>query len=223
MRSPLVRELIGERSPYSFNGTRYSQGERVISAQVIKRELERETNYLQDLFKEQAIALINGDASLSEFEEAIARGVRAWGIAMGALASGGINALSANHYQLIGMFLDNQFERLREFADQIEECQLSIPQIADRARRYGRSPREIFFILDKFTKQQRFGFNEGRRILDPLFLHCPQCVSYNTDWKWKPINEIVPTSVECSCSTNCRCAVEYRFNPVAALAQVLGR
>ena len=55
-----------------------------------------------------------------------------------------------------------------------------------------------------------------------LVHNCPDCPNYVTNGG-VPANQIVPVGEACRCHGNCRCTVEYRFNPARGIVNLSDR
>lgn len=94
---------------------------------------------------------------------------------------------------------------INNFSENIKN--LSTKQIIQRGYLYANNAKTSFFQGEKSRFIEK-GYTQARRRLGPCSNHCPDCVSYQTDWT--DINNVVPPATDCRCGGRCCCQVDYR-------------
>lgn len=170
-------------------------------------------------------ALLEGDASLAEWESAIAEGVINAVILGLLLASGGVDGLRNTQdpravLQFTKTALVGELRGVRFSADRIAAGDLSPAQIlASLQRRSGgvsRAYHSAALVLLLMSGEA----NEGIRRLGSQH-PCPNCPDYER-LDWTPLEQIVPIGNLCLCQLHCKCTLITRFNPVRALQNLTG-
>lgn len=191
-----------------------------IARAIILNEMERQAVVLRASLERLVTELLDGQISLADWETRSLIEIKNAAIRMTGLAAGGMDGIGASHLQILSSHVTFQSERLSRLRDQLINGELSEAQFRYRMSLFARSARSIFFRQQHDTRVNYEQFNEARRRLDPQSEHCPECIRYQTR-DWVPSFQVVPQAVECSCSNNCRCAVNYRRNPSAAINNLL--
>lgn len=185
---------------------------RFVSRQGVLSEVGKEGDRLKFRLAGHARVLVSGKIDLREFQIRIADDLKASSIRMTGLASGGVKRIQRNQYLSIGRELQDQYRRLAKFGRDIADGKLTEKQIIQRARLYSNASTKVFFDAEKFVKSQT-GFNAAKRDLDPQAQHCPSCLSYSTNGRFLPVNQVVAPGANCECRGNCRCRITYRIIP----------
>lgn len=147
--------------------------------------------------------------TLGEWEAQMRGEMKAIHIYSGLAAKGGRSQLSPAENGRIGRRLRDQYERLRNFADQIENGSQPLDgRFMRRAGMYAQAGRATYEIT-KARDLRAAGFTEIRSILHPAD-HCVECVAEAAK-AWQPPETFTPIG-ERQCLTNCRCTAQYR-NP----------
>ena len=170
-------------------------------------------------------ALLAGDASLAEWEQAMAEAV-AYAIILGLLlASGGVDGLRNTRdpravLQFTKTALRGDLRGVRFSANRIANGDMSPAQIlASLQRRSGgvmRSYHGAALALLLLSGEA----NEGIRRLGSQH-PCPDCPDYETPG-WTPLEDIVPIGNLCRCQLHCKCTLITRYSPIRALQNLTG-
>lgn len=170
-------------------------------------------------------ALLEGDASLAEWEQAISEFV-VYAVILGLLlASGGVNGLRNTQdpravLQFTKTALTGDLRGLKFSANKIAEGELSHAQIlASLQRRSGGVMRNYNSAVLALTLMSGEA-NEGIRRLGSQH-PCPNCPDYETPG-WTRLEEIVPIGNLCLCQLHCKCTLITRYNPARALQDLMG-
>ena len=159
----------------------------------------------------KATALTQGRITFEQWQESTAKGLKDSHIRMAIVASGGKANTVANSYLIAGRNLKSEYEKLRGFAQDIKEGNLSKAQIVARAQLYSNSIYRTYYETYHFQKVEREGFTLAKRDLDPFAKHCPDCPGHATRGKFLPADQVTPKGVDCACRGNCRCRLTYKF------------
>lgn len=199
---------------YDIRSGQYRSKEtgRYVSRSVVLSEVGNENDRLKVRLAGHARVFITGKIDLREFQVRIAEDLKASGIRMAALASGGTKRIGRDRYLAIGRELQDQYRRLAKFGRAIADGKLTEKQIIQRARQYSNSSTKIFYDAEKRAKISS-GFNAAKRELDPQAIHCASCLRYSTNGKFFPVEQVVAPGTGCECRGNCRCRIVYRFIP----------
>lgn len=127
-------------------------------------------------------------------------------LASSALAKGGWAQMSQADYGRVGFRLREQYERLRKFAQQIEEGYVLDGRFLNRMKLYAQSGRQTYHMVMRAEAALR-GATEERSILAKSD-HCSECVS-EAARGWVPIGDLILIGARI-CSSNCRCSAEFR-------------
>lgn len=186
---------------------------RIVRREVVLREVDNVTARVNDVIQKRTTQLFNKSISVQEWQESVQNALREGANVSAAISAGGKKQLTKELRNKLngvkGAHLRNQYERLNEFAKQIQAGELSESQIRARATFYAQSNREIFNLTEK-TARGEAGFSLGKRWLDPGARHCSQCPGYSTGGEWVPIEDIVPPGHDCDCRGRCKCSVAYK-------------
>jgi hypothetical protein len=117
----------------------------------------------------------------------------------------------ANSYLIAGRNLKSEYEKLRGFAQDLKDGNLSKAQIVARAQLYSNSIYRTYYETYHFQKAEREGFTLAKRDLDPFAKHCPDCPRHSTKGRFLPADQVTPKGVDCACRGNCRCRLTYKF------------
>lgn len=151
--------------------------------------------------------LIDGEITLKQWQEAMARRIKDAYSQLGAMGKGGRNNLTRSDWGRIGGRVRYQLNRLDKFAGEIAAGELSPAQIKFRAEMYARAPGTSYW--DSVTAAaEESKYTEMRRYLRPAE-HCVDCIDYAARG-WQPIGSLPMPKTESRCMTNCKCVVKFR-------------
>jgi hypothetical protein len=196
--------IVYDRTSSSFRG---DKGRYISNAEVL-RLVDAESARQETRLKGHARLLVNGKIDIPEFQQRMAKDMKASSIRMAALGAGGVEGLGNRHYGKVGAELKKQYKFLAGFGTALSTG-LTEKQVLQRAGQYSRQSAIAFHAAQKITKESE-GFNEGRRSLDSQAKHCSQCLDYSTNGQWVPVAEIVPVGTSCDCGGRCRCTISFR-------------
>jgi hypothetical protein len=149
----------------------------------------------------------SGDISIGEWQRRMQRLIKNAHLTSAAVAQGGFDQLSTQAQREVEETLSRQFERLVQFARQIEDG-LPLDGLAlQRAGGYVEAARTTYERV-RLRGMEEAGFAEERNVLDPGAESCEQCLTL-TAAGWRPIGSMPPPG-ERTCLYNCRCHLERR-------------
>lgn len=150
--------------------------------------------------------LREGRVSLAEWQVGMRDALKDIHVASGALARGGWAQMSPADYGRVGAELKFQYEKLRQFALQIEKGLLLDGRFLRRTKLYAQSGRVSYTAALRQEMLVR-GFKEERSVLAKAD-HCAECVQEAAKG-WVPIGDLINIG-ERICRSNCRCHLEFR-------------
>jgi hypothetical protein len=128
--------------------------------------------------------------------------------ASAAAARGGWAQMSQSDWGAAGRMIRDQYDYLRNFADQIASGQQLLNGNAlVRADLYADAARGTFEQMRRRYEQQQNGMQEERRVLGEAD-HCEGCLA-QAELGWQPIGTLDPIGAE-ECITRCHCTFFYR-------------
>ena len=111
----------------------------------------------------KATALTQGRITFEQWQESTAKGLKDSHIRMAIVASGGKSNTVANSYLIAGRNLKSEYEKLRGFAQDIKDGNLSKAQIVARAQLYSASIYRTYYETYHFQKVEREGFTLAKK------------------------------------------------------------
>jgi len=141
-----------------------------------------------------------------------------------ALAAGGWDRLTFADYGRIGGILRGVYRRIAQLAIDIEHELVSEAQARNRIHMYMGNARSMFYSVER----ERLPVPEPgrmyieRRILDPMAVHCDDCVAY-AGLGWQPEGVLPVPSQACACDGNCRCTLERKKIFVEDVEKEMGK
>lgn len=177
---------------------------------VSQREIKRLMNTVSNAAKRE-IAVISrqlaaGQITIDQWQTSMMEAVKSLHIAQYAAGRGGFGSLTARDFGLMGAELRFQYERLENFARQIEAGIVKPTGIERRAGLYANSG-NVSFERARRDGADIAGMTEERRILGNGE-HCDDCIRYAAQG-WQAINSL-PEIGDSQCMVNCLCTFEYR-------------
>jgi hypothetical protein len=183
---------------------------RYISAQSVRRDVARMADTAgRDVARQLTEALRDRRISLAEWQTGMARAVKNVNYAAVAVASGGVNNMTAVERGRAGAIIKEQYKYLRGFAKDIETGKQPLD-----GRALVRAEMYMDAVKGSFHEQKRAGFAEshaGAVVMVRSHRHkrdsCRSCVGL--DGKWFTMNspEYIPVGRR-ECNVNCGCTEE---------------
>jgi hypothetical protein len=191
----------------------------LVSGRMVKRELVN--GLLSDVadrsattMAELARSAVAGDLTARQFYEAMAREVRQAYNASAALGKGGWHQMGPADWGRNGGHLQEEYRRLRDFAQAIEDGTITEKQAMARARLYADSAYKRYW--EEWQKQQAdLGMDEEswQTVGDERV--CGACLEIEA-LGWVPLGELpMPGDPH----VGCRCEKEFRARPAANQAR----
>lgn len=223
----MVQSIAVEQVRYNARAGRYvGPGGGFLSAADVHLIVTQEQNRLNAKLQRELNKLFDGKASIKDVQLKSAQLLKESQLRIITLGAGGEESLRGNpevfrYFGQSGAHLKREYAVLRRNGQKIAGGELTEAQIRDRFRRQSIRLHEAFNRSQQLTKISQQGHNEARRILDPVSNHCPSCPAYQK-LEWGPIGEVVPVGTACLCGGYCNCRVFTRFNPEAAIQELMG-
>lgn len=152
--------------------------------------------------------LIDKQVSLAEWQSVMMEQIKLSHTAAAAASRGGWAQMSQSDWGAAGRMIRDQYEYLRNFADEIASGKQALDGRAlVRADLYGDAARGTFEQMRRRYEQQQNGMQEEIRILGEAD-HCPGCLE-QAGLGWQPIGTLDPIGAE-ECITRCHCTFKYR-------------
>lgn len=152
--------------------------------------------------------LIDKQISIVEWQSTMMEQIKLSHTAAAAASRGGWAQMSQSDWGATGRMIRDQYDYLRNFADQIANGEQALDGRAlIRADLYGDAARGTFEQMRRRYEQQQNGMEEEIRILGEAD-HCPGCLD-QAALGWQPIGTLDPIGAE-ECITRCHCTFKYR-------------
>ena len=200
-----------------------TDGGSTVRLSTMLRVIDQQQLATQRILMRYTAQLLSRQITLAQWEARIARAVSIAILQDSLIGSGGVNQFTDLHLEAIEQYQQQVLDALHQFAIAIGDQQQSPKQINARTRRYARAGRTAFHIARMVTFEQVVQHTEARRDLDPIAQHCQACIGHSTNGRWVPIDQVVPTGVDCDCGPNCKCRVITRGGRRPARLPQLGR
>lgn len=182
---------------------------RAVSRAKVLNLVDQESTQLAIRMQGHTRLLTQGRIDLPEWQRRCADELKMSHLRIAVLASGGKTRITSQQYGVVGRELRTQYEFLVNFSQDLKDGKLTKEQAVARAGFYGKSARTTFHKVEKVTRA-REGFVEAKRSLDAGAMHCPSCISYDTQGLWLPLEQVIVPTVNCECFHFCRCVVAFR-------------
>ena len=207
----MLRALFERTTRYRWNegAGRYigSRG-RFVSGSAVRGALDEFVDGQATAMGNLTGMLRDGSISLADWQRAMMEQVKQTHLASVAAQRGGWAQLTQADYGRAGQRIRQQYEYLRNFAQEIADGTQPLDgRAVQRTRLYGQAGRNTYHLSER-TDMERRGFDEERNILDPAAKHCQSCID-ETARGWVSLGALVPIG-ERTCNMNDRCSVEYR-------------
>lgn len=210
---------------YDPSQQRYIRNGQAVATSEVRAVLLAIRTQLGNRIARHTEQLLNNEITLAEWEQLISAEAKDKSIAAALLGIGGV-AIASNLnrqqysalWEAVALGLGSWVIGLSRVGQRVSNGEYSPSML----RHYGRY--KSSGVVGAYSQARKMGllfsgFNEARRSLDPTANHCPDCPAYETDWT--DVSNVVPVGVACRCNGNCRCRVEYRFNPEKAFQSTL--
>ena len=197
---------------------------RYVGRPTIQAEVSKEAASLRQLLRDKAQAMLSGNTDVFDFQLSAAQAIKESSLRMAIFAKGGKDNMDGDDYLRVGRSLKAQYKLLHRFGKSIAAGELTEKQIIQRAGQYANSSTSAYYEAERVGRAQS-GFNVAKRELDSQAQHCASCLQYSTDGKWLPIDQVVPSGVDCECGGHCKCRVNYKvisYLGAANLADLIG-
>ena len=177
----------------------------------LDRTLDGHARAISDLTEQ----LRDRTITLGQWERAMREELKHLHIYSATMAKGGTMQLSQADYGRIGRELRDQYEYLRQFADDIASGKQAIDgRLAARAKLYAQSGRVSYHATERAEMQVR-GYDLEENVLAAAE-HCSGCLA-ETARGPVPIGSLVPIGQR-PCRTNDRCRIRYSNSRTGAVA-----
>lgn len=199
-------------SEYGWNETagRYvslSSG-RFVPFSDVRDALESVIDAAGDRMHDLTQSLIDSQISLAEWQAGMMEQIKLAHTAAAAASRGGWAQMSQADWGAAGRMIRDQYDYLRNFADQIARGeQLLNGNALVRSDLYGDAARGTFEQMRRRYEKLMNGMEEERRVLGEAD-HCDGCLS-QAEMGWQPIGTLDPIGAE-ECVTRCHCTFYYR-------------
>jgi hypothetical protein len=152
--------------------------------------------------------LIGSQISLAEWQTGMMQQIKLAHTAAAAAANGGWAQLSPSDWGAAGRMVRDQYDFLRNFAEQIADGTQPLDGRAlVRADMYGEAARGTFESMHQRYEQLYNGMEEEIRLLGEAD-HCDGCLD-QAALGWQPIGTLDDIGAE-ECLTKCHCTKKYR-------------
>lgn len=212
---------------YNPNTARYRNQRtgRFVPRRDILGLIDRQINAGEQRLRDLTTSFHEGRLSASVWSEQMRSEVRRLHLQNAALGSGGVDRLTAREYGRIGGTLRGEYQRIENFARQVQAGEVTLPQALARTDGYAGGARVQFFDTEREAAQNAAA-DEGesvieRRHLDPGAQHCDDCPGYY-DQGWQPSGALPVPGRECQCQNHCRCSMSRRSVPTGDLNEWIG-
>lgn len=207
--SPVVWAAVQTRTGEQHRYRDTTTG-RYVSARQVRAEVDRMVDAAgRGSARELTGALRDGRLSLAEWQTGMARAVKNVNYAAVAAASGGVENMTAVERGRAGHIIRGQYERLRNFAREIETGKQKLD---------GRAMRRAEMYMDAargaFHEQKRAGAaaaHPGQALMVRSHRHrgdsCRSCIELHGRWFPMGSSEYRPVGQR-ECMTSCRCDEE---------------
>ena len=122
------------------------------------------------------------------------------------LGKGGLSQIRKEDYLAIGRELKIQYKYLRNFANDINNGNLTEGQFKARSRMYADAA-IVSYHRGAAAAARRAGYSHAKRILG-IAEHCNDCLRYFSRGI-VPLSELILPTQRCACRARCKCSVRY--------------
>lgn len=178
---------------------------RYVSRERVRESLDRYVDNLQAEAGDITQRLVDGEKTISEWQEGMASLIKRGHVAATAIAKGGHEQVDQAGWGRTGQILRVQYQYLQRFADQLEQGRPVNGGTVARAQMYAIAPTSTFENLLRADDIEA-GFDVERRILHSVN-PCRNCVKYAA-MGWQPAGILPGIAQRCQCLTRCRCTFE---------------
>lgn len=206
---------------YSQGASRYrdqSTGRFVARADIMDL-LETQTNGLERRVGALTQAMHEGSLAPGYWADQVRTELRRAHLQERALGAGGFDRLTQSDYGSVGRKLRDDYQRIANLAQGIQDGTVTLPQAMTRIQGYAGNARLEFYE----AQRQRMAANIGETVMMIRDLgaaeHCVSCVEYyGQGWAYN-----LPNPGEASeCGTHCRCDLRLRTVASDRVAELIG-
>jgi len=201
----------GDAFAYSRETKRFiDAGGEAVEDRVVRSALDEALEEAAGKVEQLTSRLAEGEISLAQWQQSMAREVKSVHLNAGALTKGGFDELTQRDFGQIGGRIRDELEYLRGFASDIEDGTQALDGSAvRRAKMYPRKGRKTHHKLHR-REMQKIGYNQEQNVLG-IAEHCAECVELTTrgDDGWVPNGTLTPIG-DRTCLSNCKCSIKYR-------------
>lgn len=193
-----------------------------VSRNRIIELLEQQVSGTERRLGDIVTAMHEGNLSPSFGQSLMRDELRRAHLQQAALGAGGFDRLSFREFGRVGRSLRDDYERLTNLANDIQEGRVTLPQALNRVRGYAGDARLQFFEAERDARRQAAS-SGGVALLVIRDLgaaeHCPSCVDYY-QMGWQP--DLPPPGTQSECGSHCRCGMRYREVPITEAGEFIG-
>ena len=206
------------------NKTRYRNTAtgQFVSRATVHSLLEAQVSSAENRLGDLTRALFDGRVSPSTWQVTMRDELRRSHLQGAALGIGGIDRMSFVEYGRAGGLLRNDYARLTDLAQGVQDGTVTLPQALERVRGYVGNARISYYEAERTALLNR------QMPWDMLLImirdlgaaqHCADCSEYHAaGWSYS----LPSPGTMCECSTHCRCGIRYRDVPRAEVDNWLG-
>jgi hypothetical protein len=155
-------------------------------------------------------ALLQKRIGVGAWERQMAEAIRTSHLEARMFGSGGQYGLSPADYQAAMRRIQDQYEYLHKFGEQISRGELSEARIRQRAAQYYEAAQRETYRRAEEDAHRQLGYDQEKNVLG-VAAHCEDCEGW-TQLGWQAIGSL-PAIGERACRSNCKCSIEYRIKP----------
>lgn len=194
------------------NKTRYRDTAtgRFVSRATVQEFVDSRIATAERRFDDLTRAYFDGRVSASTWQITMRDEMRRYATQNAVLGIGGYDRMSAREWGRIGGLLRDDYARMTNLAQGIQDGTVTLPQAMERIRGYMGNARLNYHEAERTALMNR----EQQTDTQLLMIrdlgnanHCEDCLSYHSaGWSY----DLPLPSQSCACSSHCRCSVRYR-------------
>lgn len=178
---------------------------RYVAREHITRLLDAQVQATTERLTTLTTAAHEGAISPAVYAHQMRTEVRRLTLQNAALGAGGFDRLTQSDYGRVGRQLRDEYARLVNFANQMKEGSVTLPQALNRAEMYAGTARIQFWATEGAHVQPSQGGTVmiERRLLG-VAEHCADCLDYYNQG-WQPLGVLPEPGQGSACMSNCKC------------------
>lgn len=185
---------------------------------LLGNQVTRGENHLHNI----TTAFHEGRMSASVWSEQMRTEIKRMYLQNSAIGAGGFDRLDQRSYGRIGGSLRAEYARIEQFARDMQDGKVTLPQALARVDGYVGGARRQYW----HEERKNAGGEEGmtaieRRLLDPGARHCRDCPGYYQEG-WQVAGVLPVPGEACQCNNHCRCSIDRRNVPTSELGEWIG-